>query len=289
MILSIIIPTCNRLALLKECLKRLSPGTQTLHPDFYEIIVTDDGKDSETKTFLHTEFPTVQYLQGPRKGPAANRNNGAKYASGNWLVFIDDDCLPQENCLEIYYNSIKSYPEIKVFEGAIHPTDWSELGKDMAECPVNTSGGNFWSANICVEKELFFNVQGFDETYLIAAQEDQDLHLKLLAKGKILFLPDSVVKHPIRILSLWKKIKTIPIAGKNWLYYCLKNQIQLGYTSKWSIIKAGYHSQLKAFVNSFSNNHYKNLFLSFMWLTFGMAVIIKNILFLSHYNDIKKK
>jgi glycosyltransferase involved in cell wall biosynthesis len=129
---------------------------QTLNPSFFEIIVTDDSNNFESRDYLQLYFPQVKWMKGPRKGPASNRNSGAKHCSGIWLVFIDDDCLPQNDCLQIYYNAILNNPEIKVFEGAIHPTNWDELTKDLAECPVNTIGDNFWSANVCVEKELFF-------------------------------------------------------------------------------------------------------------------------------------
>ena len=44
MLLSVVIPTCDRHAELAACLERLAPGVQTLVADTYEVIVTDDGK-----------------------------------------------------------------------------------------------------------------------------------------------------------------------------------------------------------------------------------------------------
>lgn len=43
MLFSVVIPTCRRNDLLAKCLDRLAPGQQTLSPDQYEVIVTDDG------------------------------------------------------------------------------------------------------------------------------------------------------------------------------------------------------------------------------------------------------
>jgi glycosyltransferase involved in cell wall biosynthesis len=115
-------------------------------------------------------------VEGPKKGPAANRNKGAQTAKGKWLVFIDDDCLPDKELLLEYEKSIESNPAVKAFEGAIFPDNWELLKKDMAECPINIHGGYFWSANVCINKEIFFKINGFDEDFILAAQEDQLLY-----------------------------------------------------------------------------------------------------------------
>src|SRR5205809_1112341 len=160
---SVIVPTCNRNDLLGSCLDKLAPATQKTATDSYEIIVTDDSKENSAKEFIERSYPWVRWVKGPKKGPAANRNNGAKYAAHDWLIFIDDDCIPNENLLNEYLKAIKCYPDCRAFEGAIFPDSWESLKKDMAECPVNTDGGCFWSANICVEKSLFEKVGGFNE------------------------------------------------------------------------------------------------------------------------------
>src|SRR5665213_3286620 len=101
---SVIIPTCNRNDLLRKCLDLLAPSNQTI--DNYEIIVTDDSKDGIAKDLIKQDYPWVCWVEGPKRGPAANRNNGAKTANGDWLVFIDDDCLPDKNVLNCYKNGI---------------------------------------------------------------------------------------------------------------------------------------------------------------------------------------
>lgn len=222
--ISVIIPTCHRNDLLAKCLDCLAPGKQTLNPSCYEIIVTDDGSQSTAKNLIQEKYPWVQWIKGPQKGPAANRNNGAKHAKGEWLVFTDDDCLPEPVWLETYFKSIKQYPTAKAFEGAIHPTSWEELKKDLAECPINIQGNCFWSANIAIESKLYWNIGGFDEEFLVAAQEDQDIFFKVKKMTDVIFIKNAKVYHPIRKVNLIKKIKGIKASTKNYYMFILKNE-----------------------------------------------------------------
>jgi glycosyltransferase involved in cell wall biosynthesis len=220
--LSVLIPTCNRNIALGKCLDLLKEGVQLLAFDQYEVIVTDDGPAFDAEKFIEINYSWVKYTRGAQKGPAANRNNGARLAEGKWLVFTDDDCLPDPGWLFTYLNMIKKYPECKAFEGAILPDDWELFQKPLAECPVNTGGNCFWSANIMVEKQLFNTLGGFDEQFMIAAQEDKDLKNRLAAHTFIPFLKEALVIHPVRVINFRKKMKKIPGEWRNWMKYVNK-------------------------------------------------------------------
>ena len=253
MLFSIIIPTCNRNNLLSLCLDRLAPGFQTMDASLYEVIVSDDGKNNEARLLMETKYPWAQWIEGPKRGPASNRNYGAKLAKGDWLVFTDDDCLPDINWLQAYIETIKLQPGCKAFEGAVIPDDWNLLKKDMSECPVNTTGGCFWSANIIVGKKLFDEVGGFDEQYKIAAQEDQDLKIQILKKTNIFFAKSASVTHPVRIITFKKALKSSDQKVTNFLYYARKNADELNFKNIKDIIwKGGILTQLKATINHFS-------------------------------------
>src|SRR5438552_17841427 len=100
MLISVIIPTCHRNDLLVRCLDGLAPGKQDLLPEHYEVIVSDDGSRSTAEKLIAGTYPWARWVTGPRRGPAANRNHGAKHARGEWLAFVDDDCLPDKGWLE---------------------------------------------------------------------------------------------------------------------------------------------------------------------------------------------
>src|SRR5690606_21029723 len=92
--LSVVIPTCDRPDALQACLQCLETNQQLRRTDF-EIIVSDDSRKQLATEILHHAFPAVKWIEGPKRGPAANRNAGAKVANGEVIVFLDDDCLPQ--------------------------------------------------------------------------------------------------------------------------------------------------------------------------------------------------
>ncbi|MGI4751474.1 MAG: glycosyltransferase family 2 protein [Janthinobacterium lividum] len=202
--LSIIIPTYNRNDLLSKCLEEFNPKNQTIKVN-YEVIVTDDSKHYATKSFIKDHFNWVKWVPGTQHGPAANRNNGAKYAKGDWLIFIDDDCIPDKNLLSVYQDAITEYPDILVFEGCIKAD--REQSSFAEESPVNETGGYLWSCNFMIRKNLFLETLfGFDEKFPFAAMEDVELNYRInrlgLAKK---FLEKAYVIHPWRLQSnIWK-------------------------------------------------------------------------------------
>ena len=195
--LSVIIPTCGRRELLLQRLERLHPAIQNVAPIRYEVIVSDDRPSEATRSLLAQLDPGVRYTAGPGRGPAANRNHASLLARGNWIVFLDDDCVPEPNLLRTYQERILHDEMCRVFEGRI-----SALGERTTidqEAPINEQGGFLWSCNFCIKKELFLGMGGFDEMFTGPAMEDVDLRERLRARGEpIAFLKNAAVLHPWR-------------------------------------------------------------------------------------------
>ena len=95
---SVIIPTFERPNDLKRCLLSLLKSNQLNSPS-YEIIVSDDSDTDKCKIVTENCFEAA-WGKGKKIGPAGNRNAGAARAKGEWIVFVDDDCIAQENYLE---------------------------------------------------------------------------------------------------------------------------------------------------------------------------------------------
>jgi len=208
--ISVIIPTYKRNDLLKECLERLKPIKQSLNPSFYEVIVTDDSKDFTAKSFIKENYPWALWTEGPHRGPAANRNHGAKLSKFDWLVFIDDDCLPDENILRNYIDVIRNSDEnIGAYEGKIIAD--REKKRYDEESPLNLTGGHFWTCNVAIKKEIFNRIGGFDENFPFPANEDKDIYLRILDVTKVKFLSSAIVIHP------WRRIKSLDICRKRFL------------------------------------------------------------------------
>lgn len=199
--ISIIIPTCNRLDKLRACLDCLKPQVDRVP---CAVIVSDDGSTFETKDLLAIEYPWVTWVGGPRKGPAANRNTGAERAESEWLIFIDDDCLPDSDFLEVYASYFKDNSESHVAEGMIYPDrPQRSLGEG---CPQNLDGECFWSCNLAFSRKVFESLGGFDPDYPYPACEDMDLYLRVRKQGiAVAFVQAARVCHPWRKLTTWKR------------------------------------------------------------------------------------
>ena len=195
MLFSVIIPTYHRNDLLARCLDRLAPGVQTMNADAYEVIVSDDGALTTAEELVRTSYPWAQWIEGPRRGPAANRNSAVQHAQGEMIVFTDDDCIPDLGWLEAYVAAHR--PDVPLYEGK---TDWPEpYNRLIEEAPLNRTGGCLWSCNMMIESRLFGQMGGFDETFPTAANEDSDFRERLRAAGfTSTFVEQAMVLHPPR-------------------------------------------------------------------------------------------
>lgn len=193
--LSVIVPTCHRNDLLAKCLDCLAPSVQTLPPEQYEVIVTDDGLRSTAEQLVREHYPWARWVPGPRLGPASNRNNGAKGAQGEWLAFTDDDCLPSPGWLEAYLSATAS--ENHVYEGKT--TCEAGIRSPLEISPINHFGGLLWSCNMLVRKAMFEQVGGFDDSFPDAAGEDIEFRERIKRLGyEYPFVENAIVDHPPR-------------------------------------------------------------------------------------------
>src|SRR5438105_970424 len=157
--ISVIVPTCDRTESLARCLEQLVGA--------YEIIVSDDGRSSDTRQLIASHFPKVRWLQGPRRGPAANRNHGSRFATGDWLAFVDDDCIPDRRWLDEIAKLILT---ADVVEGkTVCPVKTNHPLEEVVE---NVTGNLLWSCNLAIRRDLFEKLGGFDEDFLEAGGED---------------------------------------------------------------------------------------------------------------------
>ncbi len=89
------------------------------------------------------------------------------------------------------------------------------------EAPVNITGNNFWSCNICVKKDRFLRIGGFDEKFPYPYMEDVDLHVRLKEdNNETMFVEDASVEHPWRPKRGWKGYMK---SASSILYFCGKN------------------------------------------------------------------
>jgi glycosyltransferase involved in cell wall biosynthesis len=87
--ISLVLPTYNRAEAL-----RINLGSMLAMRDIEEVIVVDDGSTDDTLTvFSGITDNRLQVISHPvNRGVAAARNTGVDAASGDWVMFGEDDC-----------------------------------------------------------------------------------------------------------------------------------------------------------------------------------------------------
>jgi GT2 family glycosyltransferase len=203
---TVVIPTCHRNELLARCLERLAPGAQTLPAADYEVIVSDDGIHSTARDLVAAKFPWAKWFIGPRRGPAANRNHGVRQGTGDWIAFLDDDCVPDSGWLAGYAQAIAAQPGVRVLEGSVYV---DRPRRSLGEAsPTNEGGGRLWSCNFAIERRLFQELGGFDERFPYANMEDVDLSFRLRRAGQgFAFVREASVCHPWRPKGGWRALR----------------------------------------------------------------------------------
>ena len=214
--ISVVIPTYNRLGLLKKTLQCLDQ--QTYPPNQYEVIVVDDGSDDGTEDYLRRAAAQgkLQYIRQENRGPATARNRGAQVAKGKIIAFTDDDCLPESNWLATLSESYTdvSVPSPVAVGGRIENLssghwlcDFCALQNKHHQSSRTGNPDYLDTANASFRKFIFLDLGGFDENFPFPSGEDIDFGFRFADAGyDFLLEPKAVVQHAGRI-SLWGIIK----------------------------------------------------------------------------------
>ncbi len=196
-IVSIVIPTRNRINLLKECLQSVKAQTY-LH---YEVIVVDDGSDEKSCASLSKiagqDAAVKVLLQSQQRGVSACRNWGLKEATGPFILFLDDDDSLAESALSISVAQLKAQPEadIAVLSSRLHPdSDKQSIAFHNTQQifrlhpDFSYSTNPSWlllfppQINALLCRKSVFKDHHFDES--LSFGEDIDLWWRLLQSGK---------------------------------------------------------------------------------------------------------
>ncbi|MFH1663422.1 MAG: glycosyltransferase family A protein, partial [archaeon] len=104
---SIIILTFNRQEVIEKTLK----GMLKLDYPKYEVIVINDGSKDETKKVLEkfkNEKKITVVNNEKEKGPCGARNQGIKMAKNDFVIVMDDDCIPEKKWLKTMVSGFNS-------------------------------------------------------------------------------------------------------------------------------------------------------------------------------------
>ncbi len=200
-LVSVIICTYNRANSLKRTLRSLAK--QTLDYRDFEIIVVDDGSiDSTSKTCktMRDDLPNLRYVStGKHSGLAHARNLGIKESRGDCVLFLDDDCIAEEDWLECMKNALRKY---RIVAGVVRsPIDnYFKLCHNISQfhpfMPCQNNGYTEFipGANMGFCRSVLEKLCGF-QTDLTTSQ-DMEFILRARSEGyRAFFLKDAVVTH----------------------------------------------------------------------------------------------
>ncbi len=208
-LISVIVPTCGRAALLERCLAALC--AQTLPRQHFEVIVVDDSRHPSddaaaccAQARRHgLEVRCLRNAGNPAgHGPAAARNLGWQAARGEWVGFTDDDTIAQPDWLAracaMFTPVAAGVPAPDALWGRVRvpvpeqPTDYERDAGRLQDA-------GFVTANCFCRRALLARIGGFDERFRVAWREDTDLYFRLCDAGaRVQFAGEAVVLHPVR-------------------------------------------------------------------------------------------
>lgn len=192
MLISIVIPTYRRPAMLAELLDALAPQ---LVPEV-EVLVIDNDPDAGARATADA-YPGVRYVHETRRGVVHARNRGVAEARGGHIVFIDDDEVPAPGWLAAF--AAQARAGVRLAFGRIVPRYdgaapahlkplLDALFSREAEGPTGTDITAMWNylgtGNAMFDKAFAFpEAEPFDARFNASGGEDIWLIRGLMARG----------------------------------------------------------------------------------------------------------
>ena len=130
--ISIIIPTYNRAALLRETLESVLSQTYSN----WECIVVDDGSTDETEAVVSSFGDAFQFIRQANAGPAVARNRGVAQAKGEAILFLDSDDLLRPYALDVLASELRRHPEAGVSYGGFQMMRNDGRPATLAQAPL---------------------------------------------------------------------------------------------------------------------------------------------------------
>lgn len=191
--LSIVVPTYNRREVALQTLATLI--TQDFPKDEFEVLVVVDGSTDGTAEAVRRLRPgcKLEVIEQPNAGLAAARNAGLQHASGEFVLFLDDDIRGETGLARAHVTAHRAAELPVLVIGAVFLTDDSprSTASDCFEAEI----GSFYLAhranpslafpsrawvfmNTSVRRDVLLKAGGFDPTFRMQ-REDQDLGFRL--------------------------------------------------------------------------------------------------------------
>ncbi len=204
---SVVIPTRQRPESLLRVLDALAHQT-AMDMQRVEVVVVCDGVgDPAFEAVQRGWYPMrLRLADQQRQGPAAARNHALALSTGQLIVFLDDDVVPEPHFLSVHQKAHEHDQELVAIGPLLpppgHGTPWVRWeGKTVAEQYAAMARGEwevsprqFYTGNASVRRVHLVKAFGFDVTF--PRGEDVELAFRLRDRGlHFTFLPEAEAQH----------------------------------------------------------------------------------------------
>lgn len=211
LMISLIIPTYNRPAPLKDCLRAL---TKQDFEEEWEVIVVDDGSASDLTNVVenYSSQLNIRLIRQENGGPARARNTGGNQAKGQFIAFLDDDCQPEPSWLSgMLKHARKGVLVGGRTENYFTHNIYSEVSQLLVAYLYEYFKGTAWyfftSNNFLMDRQTFLDVGGFDESFPTSAGEDREFCIRWTHLGYEMKYVDCAKIRHLHFMSLKSFLK----------------------------------------------------------------------------------
>lgn len=193
--LSVIVPMFNAPDKLERALAALRAWGEP-----FELIVVDDASTDPRSAEVARAAGAKLLRLERNSGPGVARNEGARLASGELLVFVDSDVVVHPGTLAAFRALFEREPALDAAFGSYDSRPFekglvSEYRNLLHHYVHQTGPSNattFWAGCGAIRARVFREVGGYDPSFTRPSIEDIELGMRLKARGKSIRLDPTI-------------------------------------------------------------------------------------------------